>query len=103
MPQYNEADCPVYTDIEEVRVNPAGALDRRLRVRAAFKVCPPEEVIRNDSESSRCTESVLLKCGRDLPLFRLFYFRARGGGQLRECNFRNSVCERVFSTTCGRL
>ena len=42
-PKYIEADCPVYTDIEEVRVNPAGALDRRLRVRAAFKVCPPEE------------------------------------------------------------
>ncbi len=42
-PKYIEDDCPIYTDLEAVRVNPAGAMDRHLRVQAAFKVCPPEE------------------------------------------------------------
>lgn len=41
--QYSDEDCPVYTDLAAVRVNPAGALDRHLRVEASFRVCPPEE------------------------------------------------------------
>ena len=40
-PKYNEKDCALFTEIDPIRVNPAGALDRHLRVEAAFKVCPP--------------------------------------------------------------
>ncbi len=40
-PKYDENDCALFTEIDPVRVNPAGALDRHLRVEAAFKVCPP--------------------------------------------------------------
>ena len=43
IPKYIDEDCPLYTELEAVRVNPAGAKDRHLRVEAAFKVCPPEE------------------------------------------------------------
>ena len=42
-PKYDKADCPTYTDIGVVRVNPAGALDRHFRLEAVFKVCPPVE------------------------------------------------------------
>lgn len=42
-PKYIVSDCPVFAEIEAVRVNPAWALDRHLRLEAAFKVCPPEE------------------------------------------------------------
>ena len=42
-PKYLVDDCPLYADLEEIRVNPAGALDRHLRVQVVFKVCPPEE------------------------------------------------------------
>ena len=42
-PKYIEEDCPIFTELEEVRVNPAGALDSHLRVKMAFKVCPPAE------------------------------------------------------------
>ena len=42
-PKYIEEDCPVYNEIETVRVNPASAPDRHLRVKVAFKVCPPTE------------------------------------------------------------
>jgi flagellar basal body-associated protein FliL len=42
-PKYIAEDCPVFSEIEAVRVNPAWALDRHLRLEAAFKVCPPEE------------------------------------------------------------
>ncbi|MBT4099752.1 MAG: flagellar basal body-associated FliL family protein [Gemmatimonadetes bacterium] len=42
-PAFIEDDCPVYEDLGILRVNPAGALDRHLRLQAAFKVCPPEE------------------------------------------------------------
>ena len=41
--KYSDEDCPLYTDLAVVRVNPAGALDRHLRVEASFRVCPPEE------------------------------------------------------------
>ena len=41
-PKYIAEDCPVFSEIEAVRVNPAWALDRHLRLEAAFKVCPPE-------------------------------------------------------------
>lgn len=40
-PKYDKKDCALFTEIAPVRVNPAGALDRHLRVEAAFKVCPP--------------------------------------------------------------
>jgi len=42
-PKYHIDDCPTFSEIEPVRVNPAFALDRHLRLQAAFKVCPPEE------------------------------------------------------------
>ena len=42
-PKYNKEDCPLYTDLGPLRVNPAGALDRHLHVELAFKVCPPDE------------------------------------------------------------
>ncbi len=42
-PRYDTQDCPTFSDIETVRVNPAGALDRHLRVQASFRVCPPLE------------------------------------------------------------
>jgi flagellar basal body-associated protein FliL len=42
-PKYLKEDCPIYTEIETVRANPAGAPQRHLRLRAAFKVCPPTE------------------------------------------------------------
>jgi flagellar basal body-associated protein FliL len=42
-PKYLVEDCPLYTELEEIKVNPAGALDRHLRARAVFKVCPPDE------------------------------------------------------------
>ena len=41
-PDYNKADCPTFTEVGPVRVNPAGALDRHFGLEAAFKVCPPE-------------------------------------------------------------
>lgn len=41
--RYVDEDCPVYTELAAVRVNPAGALGRHLRVEASFRVCPPEE------------------------------------------------------------
>ena len=42
-PKYNKEDCPLYTDLGPLRVNPAGALDRHLHLDLAFKVCPPDE------------------------------------------------------------
>ena len=42
-PQYIEEDCPLYTDLKAIKVNPAGAMGRHLRVEVVFKVCPPEE------------------------------------------------------------
>ena len=42
-PKYVKEDCPIYTEIKTVRTNPAGAPQRHLRLRAAFKVCPPTE------------------------------------------------------------
>ena len=42
-PAYIEDDCHVYEDLGLLRVNPAGALERHLRIQAAFKVCPPEQ------------------------------------------------------------
>ena len=42
-PKYNKQDCPLYTELGPLRVNPAGALDRRLHVELAFKMCPPDE------------------------------------------------------------
>jgi len=35
-------ECPLYTGLEPVRVNPAGALNRHLRVEVALRVCPAE-------------------------------------------------------------
>lgn len=40
-PKYDPKDCALFTEIDPVRVNPAGALNRHLKVEAAFKVCPP--------------------------------------------------------------
>lgn len=42
-PKYDQQDCPTFTDLGVVRVNPAGAPDRHLRLEAAFRVCPPGE------------------------------------------------------------
>jgi len=42
-PKYIEEDCPLFTELEAIQVNPAGALDRHLRVVVVFKVCPPGE------------------------------------------------------------
>ena len=42
-PKYLEEDCQLYTGLEAVRVNPAGAMDRHLHVEVAFKVCPPDD------------------------------------------------------------
>ncbi len=42
-PKYIVDDCPVFSEIGPVRVNPAWALDRHLLLEASFKVCPPEE------------------------------------------------------------
>jgi flagellar basal body-associated protein FliL len=42
-PRYDPQDCPTFSELEAVRVNPAGALDRHLRVEASFRVCPPVE------------------------------------------------------------
>ena len=42
-PKYDKEDCPLYTELGPLRVNPAGALDRHLHVDLAFKVCPPDE------------------------------------------------------------
>ena len=41
-PKYAKEDCPLYTEIGTLRANPAGALDRHLRLEAAFRVCPPD-------------------------------------------------------------
>ena len=41
-PKYQADDCPIYDQIEAVRVNPAGAPERHLQVKVAFRVCPPE-------------------------------------------------------------
>lgn len=40
--QYANAECPLYDALEPIRANPAGALDRRLELKVAFRVCPPE-------------------------------------------------------------
>jgi len=40
--KYARTDCPLYDALEPIRANPAGALDRHLEVRVAFRVCPPE-------------------------------------------------------------
>ena len=42
-PAYLQEDCPVYDCLGLLRVNPAGAPDRHLRIQAAFQVCPPTE------------------------------------------------------------
>jgi len=42
-PKYGEEDCLLYTELGVLRTNPAGALDRHLRMEAAFRVCPPVE------------------------------------------------------------
>lgn len=42
-PKYDSQDCPTFSDLDVIRVNPAGALDRHLRVEASFRICPPEE------------------------------------------------------------
>ena len=42
-PKYSTDDCPVFAELEALRVNPAWALDRHLRLEVAFRVCPPEE------------------------------------------------------------
>ena len=42
-PKYDKESCPLYTELEPIRVNPAGALSRHLRVEVAFRVCPPGE------------------------------------------------------------
>jgi flagellar basal body-associated protein FliL len=42
-PQYIEEDCPTWEGLGTVRVNPAGATSRHLRLQAAFRVCPPDE------------------------------------------------------------
>lgn len=42
-PRYDKEDCPTWDDLEAIEVNPAGAMDRLLRVQAAFRVCPPVE------------------------------------------------------------
>ncbi len=39
-PKYAEKDCALFTEIDPILVNPAGALNRHLRVEAAFRVCP---------------------------------------------------------------
>jgi flagellar basal body-associated protein FliL len=36
-----EAECPLYSELGQVRANPAGALDRHLAVELSFRVCPP--------------------------------------------------------------
>lgn len=41
-PPYVEEDCPTWEGLGTLRVNPAGAHDRHLRLQAAFRVCPPE-------------------------------------------------------------
>ena len=41
-PAYVENECPMYTDLGAVRVNPAGSRERHLHVEVAFKVCPPD-------------------------------------------------------------
>lgn len=41
--RYDPQDCPTFTDLGAVRVNPAGAPNRHLRLEAAFRVCPPGE------------------------------------------------------------
>jgi flagellar basal body-associated protein FliL len=40
---YSTDECPTWEDLGPIEVNPAGALDRHLRVQAAFRVCPPVE------------------------------------------------------------
>ena len=42
-PSYNPEDCTTWEGLESISVNPAGALDRHLRVQTAFRVCPPVE------------------------------------------------------------
>ena len=42
-PKYLIEDCPLYTELDPIKVNPAGALDRHLYVEAVLRVCPPEE------------------------------------------------------------
>jgi flagellar basal body-associated protein FliL len=42
-PKYAREDCPLYSDLGPLVANPAGALERRLRVEASFRVCPPGE------------------------------------------------------------
>lgn len=37
------SECPTWDGLGAVRVNPAGAPDRHLRLQAAFRVCPPQE------------------------------------------------------------
>ncbi|MDA0334032.1 MAG: flagellar basal body-associated FliL family protein [bacterium] len=44
-PAYSPKECPIWEGLAPIQVNPAGALDRHLRVQAAFRVCPPVEGI----------------------------------------------------------
>ena len=41
-PKYDPQTCQTWEGLQAVRVNPAGAPDRHLRLQAAFRVCPPE-------------------------------------------------------------
>ena len=42
-PAYNQTECPTWEGLGAIEVNPAGAMDRHLRVQADFLIGPPVE------------------------------------------------------------
>ena len=40
---YEKSDCELFSGLDPIRANPAGALDRQLELQVAFRLCPPKD------------------------------------------------------------
>ncbi len=40
---YEKSDCELFSGMDPIRANPAGALDRQLELQVSFRLCPPKD------------------------------------------------------------
>tara|TARA_B100001094_G_C17858409_1_gene636175 strand:+ start:256 stop:654 length:399 start_codon:yes stop_codon:yes gene_type:complete len=40
---YEKSDCDLFSGMDPIRANPAGALNRQLELQVAFRLCPPKD------------------------------------------------------------
>ena len=40
---YEKSDCELFSGLDPIRANPAGALDKQLELQVAFRLCPPKD------------------------------------------------------------